>query len=169
MRISTVISKSKSMHVFRRVLLFSRYEVVVGGVHVVSSFFWGLALVAIVSALSDTKVGNGVGQLPDREEGGRMGKARSMGDTVLELGSCLLLSFLSFFSSLSCYLRKQPGYWLLSFPSGFSFCSFSFFLWVLFFLNSTGDLCRRGNLSLGICGKRACKSNTGFGRRSQNH
>ena len=54
-----------------------------------------------------------------------MGKARLMEDSVLELASCLLL-FFSFFSSSSCYLRKQPGYWLLSFTSGFSFCGFSF-------------------------------------------
>ena len=61
-----------------------------------------------------------MGRLPDREGGGRIGKAGSMEDPVLELVSCLLL-FFSFFSSLSCYLRKQPGYWLLSFTSGFLF------------------------------------------------
>ena len=50
------------------------------------------------------------------------------GDFVLGLGSCLLL-FL-FFSSLSFSLRKQPGYWLSSSPSGSSLSlvlSFGFF------------------------------------------
>ena len=70
-----------------------------------------------------------MGRLPDREG---MGKARSIEDSVLELASCVVL-FFSFFSSSSCYLCKQTGYWFR-----FSFCGLSFPLGPFLFLNTTG-------------------------------